>query len=41
MNTCVIGWLVFLFLLSWNTAFAHQGVRVGPDGEFSEQTRSR
>lgn len=40
MNKCVIGWLVFLFLLSWNSAFA-QGVRVGPDGEFSEQTRSQ
>ena len=39
MNRYVIGWIVFAILLSWHTAFA-QGVRVGPDGEFSEQTLS-
>jgi hypothetical protein len=37
MNKRVIGWSLFLFFIFWHTAFA-QGVRVGPDGQFSEQT---
>ena len=39
MNKCVSGGLVCLFLLFCHPAFA-QGIRVGPDGGFSEQTLS-
>jgi hypothetical protein len=39
MNRCISGWYVTLFLLFCHTAFA-QGIRVGPDGQFSEQTLS-
>lgn len=39
MNKCIGGGLLFLLLVLCHPAFA-QGIRVGPDGEFSEQTLS-
>ena len=39
MNKRVIGWTIFLLFISWHTALA-QGIRVGPDDQFSEQTLS-
>jgi hypothetical protein len=39
MNKCFGGGFVFLLLLVYRPAFT-QGIRVGPDGEFSEQTLS-
>ena len=39
MNKWISGWCVALFLLFCHTAFG-QGIRVDPDGQFSEQTLS-
>jgi hypothetical protein len=39
MNKRVIGWTIFLLFISLHTALA-QGIRVGPDDQFSEQTLS-
>ena len=39
MSKCIGGGLLVLLLVLCHAAFA-QGIRVGPDGEFSEQTLS-